>query len=191
MTESPKYGLVRKLKNIEIRHYSAFIKAEVDVSGENHKNAIESGFSILAGYIFGNNVSRQKVEMTSPVQASQKIAMTTPVMVTGGEKFAVAFIMPSKFTIETLPVPNDKRIRLVAMPEQTKAVIRFSGYFNQKSIDKHKKKLEQFLLDKSMETEGEFIIAGYNPPWVPGIFARNEVMISLKKSETVNVQSDR
>ena len=183
MTESPKYELIRKDNNIEIRRYAPYIKAEVDVSGTNYRNAIEKGFTVLAGYIFGNNQSRQNVEMTSPVQASQKIAMTTPVTVTGDEKFVVAFIMPSKFTLETLPVPNDKRIRLIAIPEQLMAVIRFSGYFNQKSIEKHKKELEQFLLDKSMETEGDFIIAGYNPPWVPGIFARNEIMIPIRKLE--------
>ena len=145
------------------------------------KSAIESGFSILAGYIFGNNVSRQKVEMTSPVQTSQKIAMTTPVTVSGSEKFTVAFIMPSKFTLESLPTPNDNRIRFIAIPEHEMAAIRFSGYFNQKSINQHKEQLEQWLQDQGMETEGDFIIAGYNPPWVPGIFARNEVMIKLKK----------
>lgn len=187
MTEKPKYRLVRKQKNIEIRHYSAYIKAEVDVSGKNYKIAIEGGFSILAGYIFGNNQSRQNVEMTSPVQASQKIAMTSPVTVSGGEKFTGAFMMPSKFTLESLPTPNDNRIRFIAMPDHEMAAIRFSGYFNQESINQHIAQLIQWLRDKGMETEGDFIIAGYNPPWVPGIFSRNEVLIKLKKSVTENV----
>ena len=181
MTESPKYRLIREQKNIEIRHYSAYIKAEVDVSGKNYKSAIENGFSILAGYIFGNNISKQKVEMTTPVQTSQKIAMTTPVTVSGGEKFTVSFIMPSKFTLESLPSPNDNRIRFVPIPEHEMAAIRFTGYFNQKSINQHKEQLIQWLQEQGLETEGDFIIAGYNPPWVPGIFARNEVMIKLKE----------
>jgi effector-binding domain-containing protein len=186
MTESPKYNLVKKLNNIEIRHYSAYIKAEVVVSGKNYKSAIENGFSVLAGFIFGNNVSKQKVEMTTPVQAvtSQKIAMTTPVTVFDSGQFTVAFTMPSKFTLESLPTPNDDQISFVAMPEHEMAVIRFSGYFNQESINQHKKQLNQWLQKQDMETEGDFIIAGHNPPWVPGIFARNEVLVKLKKKET-------
>jgi len=191
MTETPKYSLVRKQNNLEIRHYSAYIKAEIDVSGKNYKNAIESGFSVLAGYIFGNNVSRQKVEMTTPVQAvpSQKIAMTTPVTISGSDQFTVAFIMPSKVTLESLPIPKDNRIRFVAIPEHVMAAIRFSGYFNQKSINQHKVQLKQWLQTQGMETEGDFIIAGYNPPWVPGIFARNEVLVQLKEQETDDVYS--
>jgi hypothetical protein len=105
MVETPKYSVSKKQNEIEIRQYPGYIQAQVTVNEKNYKSAIEKGFNLLAGYIFGNNISRQKIEMITPVQASrsEKIAMTTPVTVTGAASFTVAFIMPAEYTLETLP----------------------------------------------------------------------------------------
>lgn len=182
MTETPKYSVMVKQKEIELRQYAGYIQAEVDINGQDYKSAIENGFNILAGYIFGNNGSRQKIEMTAPVQASrsEKIAMTTPVTVTGTNRFTVAFIMPSEYTLETLPFPNDTRIRFKAIPTHQMAAIRFSGYFQPENIRKNKDRLSQWLEEQQLEAEGDFLVAGYNPPWVPGFLARNEVLIKIK-----------
>ena len=184
MTETPKYSVIQKQNEIEIRHYPAYIQAEVAVDEKHYKSAIEKGFDVLAGYIFGKNVSKQKIEMTTPVQASQseKIAMTTPVTVTGKSSFKVAFIMPSAYTLETLPQPKDSRVHFRLIPARSLAAIRFSGFFRQDTIQKNKESLSQWLQEQGIETEGEFIVAGYNPPWVPGFLARNEVMIQIKTS---------
>jgi hypothetical protein len=188
MAESPKYTVTRKEKEIEIRQYSGYIKAEVAVIEKNYKSAIEKGFNVLAGYIFGNNISKQNIEMTSPVQAerSQKIAMTIPVTVSGEDNFIVAFIMPSEYTLETLPVPIENRILFKQIPTHHMAAIRFSGYINQEIIQKNKDRLSQWVTNEGLETEGGFIVAGYNPPWVPGFLARNEVMIKIINFETVD-----
>jgi hypothetical protein len=180
MTETPKYSILTKEKDIEIRLYPAYIQAEVEVADKDHKGAVEKGFNILAGYIFGNNVSRQKIDMTAPVQSSQKIAMTTPVVVSGQGTFRVAFIMPSAFTLESLPVPNDSRIHFISLPEHRMAAIRFSGYFNQGTIRKNMDQLRLWVEEKHLVTEGDYIVAGYNPPWVPGFLARNEVLVRIK-----------
>ena len=187
MAESPKYIVIRKDREIEIRQYSGYIKAEVAVAEKNYRSAIEKGFNVLAGYIFGNNISRKKIEMTSPVQAekSQKIAMTVPVTVSGEDNFNVAFIMPSEYTLENLPIPKDDRVLFKQIPAHHMASIRFSGYFNQDTIQKNKDLLSQWLLKEGMETEGGFIVAGYNPPWVPGFLARNEVMIRINDIKTM------
>ena len=71
MTETPKYSVINKNKEIEIRQYSGYIQAEVDVVDRDYKSAAEKGFSVLASFIFGNNISKQKIEMTAPVQAYQ------------------------------------------------------------------------------------------------------------------------
>lgn len=181
MTETPQYSVLSKEKNIEIRQYPAYIQAEVEIVDKTHKGAVEKGFNILAGYIFGNNVSRQKIDMTAPVQASQRIAMTTPVTVSGQGTFRVAFIMPSAFTMETLPIPNDSRIRFEFFPEHQMAAIRFSGYFQQETIQNHMEQLRLWVQNKHLETEGEYIVAGYNPPWVPGFLARNEILVRLNR----------
>jgi hypothetical protein len=182
MTETPKYSVSRKHDQIEVRQYPGYIQAEVTVDDTNYRSAIEKGFNLLAGYIFGNNISRKKIEMTTPVQASQseKIAMTTPVTVTGASNFTVAFIMPAEYTLETLPEPKDSRVHFKQLPAHSMAVIRFSGYFQQETIQKNKQRLSHWLEEQELETEGDFIVAGYNPPWVPGFLARNEIMIRIK-----------
>ena len=182
MAETPKYSVTRKHHEIEIRQYPAYIQAEVVVYEKKYQAAIEKGFNVLAGYIFGNNISRQKIEMTTPVQAarSEKIAMTTPVTVTGEASFSVAFIMPAEYTLETLPQPKDGRVHFTQIPARSLAAIRFSGYFQQETIEKNKQRLGHWLQEQGLETEGDFIVAGYNPPWVPGFLARNEVLIQVK-----------
>jgi hypothetical protein len=182
MAETPKYTVTKKQNGIEIRQYSGYIQAEVEVVEKDYRSAINKGFNVLAGYIFGNNVSKQKIEMTTPVQASrsEKIAMTTPVTVTGEDSFTVAFIMPSEYTLETLPEPKDDRIRFKLNAAHQVAAVRFSGYFRQGRIQKNKERLGRWLEEQGFETEGDFIVAGYNPPWIPGFLARNEVLIKIK-----------
>jgi hypothetical protein len=107
--EQPKYQVVESSGNIEIRDYTPMIVAETEVSGDR-LDAISKGFRIIADYIFGNNTAAQKMPMTAPVtqQGNEKIAMTAPVTQQGdGNIWRVRFVMPSSYTIETLPKPNN------------------------------------------------------------------------------------
>ena len=183
MTETPSYSVIRKGNGLELRHYPAYIKAEVTIADSSYRNAVFKGFNFLADYIFGNNIKSEKIAMTTPVQVSQsqKIAMTKPVTVSGDGNYTVAFIMPSEFTMDNLPIPKNNRVKLTAVPSHTMAAIRYSGYFKEPSISKAKHHLREWLEKEGLETEGDFIVAGYNPPWVPGFLTRNEVMIEVKK----------
>ncbi len=182
MTETPDYSVIRKENNIELRLYPAYIKAEVAITDTSHQKAVFKGFNILADYIFGNNIKAEKIAMTTPVQVSQsqKIAMTKPVTISGDGNYRVAFIMPSEFTRDTLPIPKNDAIQFTSVPPHTMAAIRYSGYFQGERISKAKQHLSKWLEKEGLETEGDFIVAGYNPPWVPGFLARNEVMIVIK-----------
>ena len=145
--EQPDYKLVRSNENIEIREYSSMILAEVEVSGER-KQAIREGFKILADYIFGNNTSNIKMEMTAPFtnQVSEKMAMTAPVMQEQhGDKWNVRFVMPKKYSIETLPKPNSKDVNLIPLPSRRFAVIRFSGLPDDETIKQHTEQLEAYI----------------------------------------------
>lgn len=107
--EHPKYKVAERSGNIEIRDYVPMIVAEADVKGER-REAIGKGFRIIADYIFGNNTAAQKVPMTAPVtqQGNEKIAMTAPVTQQGVDNtWRVRFVMPSKYTMQTLPKPNN------------------------------------------------------------------------------------
>ena len=185
MTETPKYDVIIKAKQVELRRYPAHIKAEVEVAGLTYQKALYQGFSILAGYIFGDNISTEKIAMTSPVQVSNpnKIAMTKPVSVRGDGTFSVAFIMPEKYTLDTLPKPKDPRINLMQTDAEVMAALRFSGYFSENKVRKAKQRLGGWIAQEGLEAQGDFIVARYNPPWVPWFLARNEVMIQVKSEQ--------
>ena len=128
--EEPAFRIVLQDGAFEVRDYPALVVAEVIVTGEQ-KEAASKGFRLLAGYIFGGNRRKQSVAMTAPVAqepTSEKIAMTAPVTQTqtAGE-WVVRFTMPSSYSLETLPEPDDARVRLRVTPPARFAVIRFSG----------------------------------------------------------------
>ena len=147
-TESPNYKSIRKENPFELRRYDPFITAEVKVSAADYNDAANRGFSPLANFIFGNNIAKQKISMTAPVTATpspEKIAMTAPVTVSGEEVYTVAFTMPHKFTLETLPEPMDKSISFKEHSEKTMAVIRFSGIFQSKKFHKAISQLRNWM----------------------------------------------
>ena len=182
MTETPDYKVLMKDGSFELRQYPGYIKAEVDVKDSSYRSAIFKGFSILANYIFGDNTKVEKMAMTAPVQVSQseKIAMTAPVTVSGAGNYQVSFIMPRKYTLETLPLPKDPQIRFVDEPEHLMAVKRFTGFYRESKIIQVRRKLSKWIEKENLIPVGEFITAGYNPPWVPAFLARSEVMIRVQ-----------
>lgn len=182
MTESLKYKMIKKENEFELRQYAAYIKAEVTIEARNYRLAVESAFGILAGYIFGNNISTQKIAMTTPVTTnrSERIAMTTPVTVSGKDHFTVAFIMPAEYSLSSLPLPGDSRVKLIPVPSHQAAAIRFNGYFNEEKIAQHKQRLSDWITKEGLTPQGDFTVAGYHPPWVPGFLARNEVLVKIQ-----------
>jgi hypothetical protein len=181
--ESPQYKIIRKEKPFELRRYSPFITAEVKISAADYNDAANRGFGPLANFIFGNNIAKQKISMTAPVTAApapEKIAMTTPVTVSGEKVYTVAFSMPNKYTLETLPEPMDNKISFKENPEKTMAVIRFSGLFNQKSFTRRIAQLRDWININGFKEIGEPLIAGYDPPFTPWFLKHNEVMIEIK-----------
>jgi SOUL heme-binding protein len=179
--EHPKYALVESSGNIEIRDYAPMIAAEAEVKGER-KEAISKGFRIIADYIFGNNSAAQKVPMTAPVtqQASEKIAMTAPVTQQGdGDKWRVRFIMPSKYTMDTLPKPNNAAVELREVPAKRFTVIRFSGTAGEDSLKRHTKELSDFIGANNLAPLSPPTYAFYNPPWTLPFLRRNEVMVEI------------
>lgn len=185
MTETINYSVIKKQNDYELREYPEHLKAQVSVRDTSYQKAIYKGFSVLAGYIFGGNRSSKKIDMTSPVQVSEstKIAMTKPVIVSGEGQFSVAFIMPSEYTLESLPEPTNPDVRITRVELRTMAALRFSGYFSERKVSKAKKQLERWVEKEGYQSIGEFIVARYNPPWVPWFLARNEVLVEIQTGE--------
>lgn len=197
--ETPKYETQSSDGSIEIRQYQAMVVAEVTMTGDR-KQAINQGFKVLADYIFGNNIAKSNIKMTAPVsqQSSTKIAMTAPVIQQQNSKIAmtapvtqqgnknswtIRFMMPSQYTIDSLPKPQDKRITIKTIPAMQVAAIRFSGMSTQKNIQSHEKELRTYLSKHGIESISEPSYAFYNPPWTLPFLRRNEVMIQIATNE--------
>jgi len=181
--EEPKYTVIKKAGDIEIRLYESSIVAETVVDTSDLDEASNEGFRRLAGYIFGGNKVRQKIAMTSPVttEQSQKIAMTAPVeMETRGASVRVAFTMPIEYTLETLPVPNDARVTLRQKTPRKFATIRFSGRWTENNFREHSDELVTWIRKEGLQTLGTPVIARYNPPFVPSFLRRNEILIPVE-----------
>lgn len=179
--ETPDYELITRTGNIEVRSYAPMIVAEATVFG-SREDAIKRGFRVIADYIFGNNLSDDKVAMTAPVmqQSSETIAMTAPVMQQGeGNSWKVRFIMPSAYTMATLPKPTNPQVVLVEVPERRYAAIRFSGFAGQASLRKHEAELQDFVSRNGLKTAKPVAYAFYNPPWTLPFLRRNEILIEL------------
>lgn len=187
--EEPEYTVIGTYDAFELRHYPPYLVAEVDVPG-GFDDGGNGAFRILAGYIFGDNQSAEKMKMTAPVEAtpggsSEKMAMTAPVTATDAENgmTTFAFVMERKYTAESLPVPNDDRIRIREMPERTMAVRRYSGRWTQSRFRDNLGTLEQSLADAGLKAVGEPVLARYNSPFSLPMFRRNEVMIEVARPD--------
>lgn len=188
-TPEPSWSSVKKEGNIEIRSYDPMIVAEAATIGKRSE-AINEGFRILAGYIFGGNAGQKSIEMTAPVTQQsgtpegEKIAMTAPVIQEAGKnqnEWKVRFVMPAKYSLASLPKPNDERIKFIEVPAYRAAVIRFSGFNTDSNLATHKAELMEWIKDNKIKTDGDPIYAFYNPPWTPPFMKRNEVMVKISE----------
>lgn len=178
-TESPKYEVLQKYDGFEVRQYAGFVVAETEVEASRGE-AGNQAFGRLAGYIFGGNTGKKEIAMTAPVTQSQRIAMTSPVtQVASGSKWVVQFSMPSSWTMQTLPVPNDARVTLREVAPKTVAVIRYSGTWSEANYVEHLEKLKTLVTASGLQTVGEPIWARYDPPYTPWFMRTNEVQLEL------------
>lgn len=182
-TEEPPHTVLVEDGKFELRQYEDMIVAEVDVTGDMRR-AGNSGFRPLAGYIFGDNTARATIDMTAPVtrQKSQKIEMTAPVtrIANPNDTWTVAFVMPKEWTLETLPVPNNRDVTLREEPGALMATVRFSGRAPEADFEQWEGQLLDWIKTQGYAVAGPPRYAGYNSPMVPGPFRRNEVMIPIE-----------
>ena len=182
--EEPAYTVTEKAEPFELRAYAPKIVAETFVGGSMDK-ASGAGFRLIADYIFGNNSLQEggnaEISMTAPVTmqpTSGKISMTAPVtMEQSGGKWRVHFVMPGKYTLATLPKPNNSAVTIRQIPSVNYAVVRFSGFAGESKVAAKTADLLNWLEGKGIKPLGSPELARYNPPWTLPFFRRNEVMV--------------
>ena len=165
--ETYPYVVNKKYDLFEIRSYEATLFTSVKLSTKGYKNSSRKGFSILAGYIFGNNERNEKIAMTSPVTMTLEDSMT------------MMFMVPKKLEKEMLPKPDQSLIEFKEEPAKTVAAINFNGWANDKKIEKFKQELKSALDAEGIPYSDRFYFLGYNAPYE--VFNRkNEVIVELQ-----------
>ena len=198
--EEPKFETVVQEAKYEVRQYAPLIVAETWVEGDMDA-ASGKGFRLIADYIFGNNKANQgaasaKVAMTAPVTlepqgASTKVAMTAPVAVqpelssqgmSGVQRWRVHFVMPSQYTMGTLPTPNNNAVSLREVPAKRVAVATYSGFNTESRIREETQGLLAWMQARNWVAAGPAQLARYNPPWTLPMLRRNEIHIEIQST---------
>lgn len=197
--EEPKYTLVSEEGVFQVRRYPAVLIAETFVDGDMDE-ASNKGFRLIADFIFGNNKApnataggSEKIAMTAPVTVepmSQTIEMTAPVTIepvqVSSEKMSTAnrwrihFVMPSSYTLASLPKPSNNKVVIREVPGATYAVLTYSGFNFLSNVQTRTNELMAWIKSKKMETSGSPQLARYNPPWTLPMWRRNEIMLEVK-----------
>ena len=180
--EEAKYTVLREEGRFELRSYEPHILAETTVDGD-FEDAGNEAFGRLFEYISGHNEQRQKVAMTSPVgqePISQKIEMTSPVgQQKKGDNWAVSFMMPATFTVESTPEPKDPDVYIREVPARHMAAVRYSGFWSEENYRRHLEELLGWITKSGLDVVGEPVWARYNPPFMPWFLRRNEVLVPV------------
>jgi len=164
--EKLPYKVIKEYDDFEVRQYETALFSSVVLSDTTYEESSSKGFRVLAGYIFGGN------------NTGEKIAMTSPVAMEIGDSTKMSFMVPSGYTEETLPKPNNGKIFFEKKEGTVMAAIRFGGWANDARIDEYKQKLIALLKKEGIAHAETFQYLGYNPPYAL-INRRNEIVVEL------------
>jgi hypothetical protein len=165
--EEAEFSVISESGDFEIREYAPSIVAETLVD-DDFEGAGNRAFRKLFNYISGDNSQQDKIAMTSPVGQRPS-----------GDGWAVAFMMPATYTMDTIPTPDDPTVVIRAIPAYRAAVVTYSGTWSEKNYRKQMARLEQWVNENELEAIGEPVWARYDPPFKPWFMRRNEILIPL------------
>ena len=185
--EEPAFKSLLKEGDYEVRQYAPTVVAEGVVGGDLD-TASSRGFRLVAGYIFGGN---RAVSAVSAEPGSERIAMTAPVVAVpeggqhleGANRWRVQFVMPSKYTLATLPRPNNPAVSLRELPGHRTAVLRFSGFMNEAKVEGKAEELRAWLQARGMRAVGPPRLLRYDPPWTLPFMRRHEVVFDVEAKD--------
>ena len=167
-SEHAKYEVIQKSTSIEIRDYNSIIIAQVEIPLKDRKAALSEGFRLIADYIFGNNITKEKIAMTVPVM-QQEIE----------NAWQIRFLMPSEYDMNALPKPSNQKVNILSLDKKRFAVISFLGLASDINISQNTEKLREFIKLNKLKSKKTPIYAFFNPPWTLPFLRHNEIMIEL------------
>lgn len=179
--ESPKYNVIHADGELEIRRYSAHLRAKTLVAGP-YVVSTGIGFDRLASFTSGLNSGSVRLYLPgSAAHANMRgehIAMTTPVLCAPAEGgWTIAFVLPRRYSFSTAPKPLDAEIELEQVPPQTMAVLRYSGHVDEDGIRRKFRELRGWVQSIGWRSISEPLAAQYDPPFTIPFLKRNEVLV--------------
>ena len=188
--EEPKYEVRISQAPFELRHYAPTLIAQTLVEGDMDA-ASNKGFRLIADFIFGNNLAAgseqaAKIAMTAPVTVepqSSKIAMTAPVTIEpqlgSAQQWRIHFVMPSQYTLATIPKPKNSAVTLHELPSKYFVVHRYSGFNTEARVQEKTDEALAWAKQQSLKVVGTPQLSRYDPPWTLPMFRRNEIMVEV------------
>lgn len=168
--ETPTYTVVSEHEDYEIRQYEDLII--VTTRDEGHLETVSSqGFLRLYDYISGGNALNEEIAMTAPVIAEQATMEA--------DTYSISFVLPSKYTMDELPMPTDPSVRVEKLGSLRFAVLSFTGTVDEIVLGEKMTALRDALERDGQPYVGELILARYNPPFTPWFLQRNEIWAEL------------
>lgn len=181
--EEAGYDVLKDNAHIQIRQYKSLLTAQTEVDA-SYDEASSKAFQRLFDYISGNNKTQQKIAMTAPVmqeKQSEAIAMTAPVFQEKtGKTWLMSFVLPSDYALANAPVPLDAKIVLKEIPSKKVAVLTYSGFLSEQTIDENTNELKSWLEINGYKAISSPRSAGFDPPWTLPFLRRNEIHIDVE-----------
>lgn len=165
--ESAEYSVLAQDGGFELREYPDLMLASTEMGSQSNGN--DGSFGRLFRYISGGNEDNQKVAMTTPV-----------FMESDGSNGKMGFVIPKDVAASTIPEPSSNQVKLTRRLGGTFAVVRFAGRGDLEAQSTQQSKLETWIEKQGLLGDGQAEFAGYDPPWTPGIFRRNEILIRIR-----------
>lgn len=182
--EEPRYEIIGRVAgDVEIRRYAPRLAAEVELPATG-QSARSQAFQLLFNYISGANASAvgsTKIAMTVPVEVrdNERIAMTAPVETTEDDATGVRmmFFLPASYAHDSAPAPRDDRVRIVTIPDETIAVLRYSGLG--KDFRERQAELVASLAGSKWRPIGPPSTLYYDAPFTIPFLRRNEAAVAV------------
>lgn len=166
--EKADYKTIETHGDIEVRHYEEILIVSTPMATDRERN---SAFSRLFNYISGNNQGDRKIPMTAPVFMDPR----------NSNDSVMSFVLPSDYTLETAPIPEDPDVTLGSIKDSSFAVIQFSGRLNVETAQEKAKIVSDWIQHSDYVATGPYKMAGYNSPMTIPAMRRNEVLIPIQK----------
>ncbi len=188
LDEEVKYYVITRDHERQIRKYRPFILAQTMVRG-TFEIARDLGIRRLELYLNGHNSFRERLPSTTPFFQSRgdRLSFTSPLEIdrhAHEENWVLGIILPARFSVNNMPQPLEKNIKLLKIPSQIVAASRYSGVNSEEVMNRESQKLLIWLeKQKNYKSISEPRFAQYDGPIVIPIFRRNEIQLSLIETD--------